>query len=204
MTSKLQYFFICTILVMDAAIVNAQQTSNRSLYNVFQRNEEIVLSNKGEEKVISKSAGDTLPLLSGNQLYYINNPETNNTGGTIMVYDIGTGTTSDLLKNAANNSDYIFKDRIANLLPDAAKGRLYFSTMLTDEKGIKNCVTWLYDIHSKEIAAYKDGLIENIDTEGKQTIIFYGMDHKGSYTWTVIYNNNGSVNKSYTKVYMLK
>lgn len=166
---------------------------------VYEQNGQIVFSINGDNKTISTGTNNSLPLLIGNEVYFVSNPD--NGGGTVMVYDTKAQQRADLIRHVAHTTEYNFKDRIANMMAGDNNTKLYFSTVSISPKGVKNYVTWLYDISTKNLSSYKDGLIEYIDGQGKQTIIFYGLDYKGSYKRKSVYTRDGTLDQNFDKEY---
>ena len=174
-----------------------------SPYHVFQKEGQIILSDgKNEEKISATGANDTLPILDGNEVYFVSNPAKNTTAtvSTIVAYNINDKNKLDIL-NVAGNADYTFKDAIVSMMLDKVSGRIYFSTVSINRKGLPDFMTWLYDINSTTLSIYKDGLLQSIDQAGKQTIVFYGLDYKGKYAKKNVYAKDGTISESFDKEY---
>ncbi len=193
-TKILYLFFPIYAYTLTCAAQNVHAAAAH--YAVSEKEGQIILTDGKNKDVISSGTNDTLPVITGNEVYYVSNASF----GTIFVYNILDKSKTDILKSSGN-SEYTFKDAIATMILDKASNTLYFSTVSINSKGLPDYLTWTYNINTRQLAVYKDGIVESIDQQGNQTVVFYGMDYKGSYSKKNIYAKDGSVNQSFDKVY---
>jgi hypothetical protein len=186
--------FICLLIsfCMCSYFAAAQNVSATG-FMLYQKNGYLFAAGPKGEVQISTVINDTLPISINNEVYYVANNRS-----AIIVYNLNDASSHDLLKNAANE-DYTFKDKIVNMIFSKATNKLFFSTV--SNKDAHNYVTWSYDMGTKKLGSYKDGILESIDEQGMQVINFYGADYKGKYKLKNIYAADGTLMQSSVKGY---
>ncbi len=192
---------------LKASRGSVKQAGNQAIapsYSLQTVKGKIVLTDGKNETVISQDPNDIQPLINGNEVYYINKAGSDKSkGASILVYNISTKSKEDIIKQNAESANYDPRSEIENILIDKTSNKMFFSSSLKNAKGYEQKLTWKYDINSKQLEAYKDGVIESIDNAGNQVIAFHGGDSKGSYTMRTLIGTDGKVQKVIGKQYDL-
>ncbi len=209
---------VAAVLILNTTSVAQQQNKSASRqsiqslahsgstspnYSVTAKNGKLILLDGKLETVVSNDPGSNLPLVNGDEVYYVRKAEgsSNSSGSSIYAYHIKTKKTEDIITPNSPAGDYDLKNVVENLLQNKNSGKLYFSTSLKNRRGHTEFLTWIYDISSKKLAVYKDGRIESIDTLGNQTIVFDGFDSKGKFTSRTLVGTDGNSIKVLGKEY---
>ena len=184
-----------------------QAQSTRAIapsYSLQMAKGKIILTDGKNETIISQDPNDVQPLINGNEVYYINKAGADKSkGASLFVYNISTKSKVDIIKENAQSANYDPRSEIENILIDKTSNKMFFSSSLKNAKGYDQKLTWKYDINSKQLEVYKDGVIESIDNSGNQVIAFHGGDSKGSYTMRTLIGTDGKVQRVIGKQYDL-
>lgn len=206
---------IAAVLVVITPTVAQQQNkgiadkpaqSPAKEYKVSKQNGKLILSDGKHQTVVSSDPNASSPLVNGDDVFYIAKAkeDINASGSSIHVFHISTKSTEDIIAPNATASEYDPKNVVENILLDKAHGKLYFSAWRKNRRGYAQFLTWVYDLKTKTLAAYKDGKIKSLDEQGNQVIVFEGFDSKGKYTSSSLVAPDGNVIKELGKEYASK
>lgn len=190
------------LMVAFAAITNSEaQTAVNPVYSLESSGGKLLLKSGGSVNVISESNLDTLPVQLGSYVYYAHNEiKELSVKGVPYQYNIKEQKAVSLLPQLPETRLPVGK--IVAMMADKQRNRLYYSLKLREEQGMPIYTTILYD--GSNVREYMDGMIESIDKEGRQTIIYYDVDPVGPYFFRNIYTPEGTVYKSFDKEYPAK
>ncbi len=190
------------LMVAFAAIKKSEaQTTVNPVYSLESSGGKLLLKSGGSVKVISESNLDTLPVQLGPYVYYAHNEiKELSVKGIPYQYNIKEEKVIPLLHQLPETRLPVGK--IVAMMADKQRNRLYYSIKLREEQGMPIYTTILYD--GSSIREYMDGMIESIDKEGRQTIIYFDVDPVGPYFFRNIYTPEGTVYKSFDKEYPAK
>ncbi|MFA6152143.1 MAG: hypothetical protein WC716_12535 [Chitinophagaceae bacterium] len=190
------------LMVAFTAITKSEaQTAVNPDYSLESSGGKLVLKSEGRVKVISENSMDTLPVQLGSCVYYAHNEiKELSIKGVPYQYNIKEEKTAPLLLQLPETR--LPSGKIVAMMADKQRNRLYYSLKLREEQGMPIYTTILYD--GSSVKEYMDGMIESIDKEGRQTIIYYDVDPVGPYFFRNIYTPEGTVYKSFDKEYPAK
>lgn len=166
----------------------------------------ISLVKGGKSAVISSLPQDSLAVLHKDYVYYIHNTisKEGRLAGALISYNVNSAIKQNILEGLTGIPGGISNAKIVQLYLDAPRERLFYTIKTSEEKGVPSYVSLVYSLKEKTVAEYKDGIIESIDANGQQTLVFYGIDLKGAYKTKYIYAVDGSLVQSFDDEYLNK
>lgn len=190
------------LIVAFTSLTRSQaQTATIPGYSIESSGGKLLLKSEGGVKILSENSQDTLPVQLGSYVYYAHNEiKELFIKGVPYQYNIKEQKAVPLLPQLPETRLPVGK--IVAMMADKQHNRLYYSLKLREEQGMPIYTTILYD--GSSVREYMDGMIESIDKEGRQTIIYYDVDPVGPYFFRNIYTPEGTVYKSFDKEYPAK
>lgn len=155
-------------------------------------------------KMANHTTEDTLATAFGNKVYYVHN-ELSKQGfvnGSIFCYTNDKVQEIRLSDNFANKDEEIPVGKIVQMLVNPSANKLYYTVLSKEIKGVGVYMTMEYDLITRHCRAYRDGILESIDSEGKQTVYYHGIDNIGAYKSKNVFDADGRLLKSFDKEYV--
>jgi len=186
-------YFLSAVLMLTTVSAIAQTS-------VSKKNGKIVLQNGSTQTVVTDSKDAGTPYLYNNKVYYLQKSAVN--GNTkITSYDVVSNQNTDVIRIGMKSDDgYTVKSDITNMILNANKGLIYFTTLDT-YNGTPYSLTWLYNINDGKYKVFSDGKLDNIDYENNVTVVFEGIDPKGHYTQMAHYTIDHDLIKMDDRLY---
>lgn len=162
------------------------------------------LSSSELPKKFNPSAEDTLFIAFDNKIYYVQNELLKDgfVKGSIFCYTNDKAQVIRLSDNFANKDEEIPAGKIVQMLINPSSNKLYYTVLSKEIKGVGVYMTMEYDLITRHCRAYRDGILENIDTEGKQIVYYHGIDNIGAYKNKNIFDADGHLIRSFDKEYI--
>lgn len=136
----------------------------------------------GKASVVSANAGSAF--IWKDKVYYL---ETKGTA-RIRVFDMPTGQNVDAVTiGMTSESGYIVKSEIVNLIGDPTGNQFFFTTQ-DNVKGVKQLMTWKYDVLANKYDVYCDGKAIALLPDNTLEVLFTGKDIKGEYQQKAFFN----------------
>lgn len=138
----------------------------------------------GKASVVSANADAGSAFILKDKVYYL---ETKGTA-RIRVFDIPTGQNADAVTNGmTSESGYVIKSEIVNVIGDPSGSQFFFTTK-DDIKGVKQFMTWKYDISTQKYDVYCDGKALSLLPDNTLEVLFTGKDITGEYQQKAYFN----------------
>lgn len=138
----------------------------------------------GTASVVSANADAGSAFILKDKVYYLE------TKGAvrIRVFDIPTGKNADAVTiGMTSESGYVVKSEIVNIVGDPSGNQFFFTTK-DDMKGIKQFMTWKYDVPTQKYDVYCDGKALSLLPDNTLEVLFTGKDITGEYQQKAYFN----------------
>jgi hypothetical protein len=184
--------FACWLIAFNCSAQN---------YSLLPSPKGIQVSNGISSIRISNAVEDTIALIYQDTVYYVHNDAHINRG-QLMQYLINSKQTTTLLDSATAAEQGIVLGIIVQVVIDPERGILYGTSIQKPQMGATSYLTFSFNIQTKELKAYRDGILTDINQQGLQTSYYYDIDAKGTFRTKHVFYPDARLLQSYPKEYI--
>lgn len=170
-------------------------------YSLLPATKGVRISNGINNIQVSNAPEDTLALIYQTSVYYVHNDVLTNRG-QLMQYQIDNKQTTPLLDSATAAAQGIVLGKIVQVVLDPERGIVYGTSIQKPQMGASSYLTFSFNTQTKELKAYRDGILTDINQQGLQTSYYYDIDAKGAFRTKNIFYPDARLFQSFPKEYL--